>query len=205
MTRTLGTAATLASLTLLGALTACSGGQDADTGADTGRDPSADGSAGTGAPTGDAEPAAAEPCPAELASDGTVPTEPAAAAPELPAATTAYVCRYQPAEVADGPAWERDGEPVEVDPAELSALDELRPAAADRFCTEELGPRWLVALDDGSGAVTGVVVDDFGCRDVTLTADPAGTAPGAAGQDVEGGVLTGPGSLAGDLATLYGG
>ncbi len=116
------------------------------------------------------------------------------------------MCRYQPAEVADGPVWERDGEPVEVDPAELSALDELRRRRRTASCTEELGPRWLVALDDGSGAVTGVVVDDFGCRDVTSPpSDPAGTAPGAAGQDVEGGVLTGPGSLAGDLATLYGG
>lgn len=45
------------------------------------------------------------------------------------------------------------------------------------------------------GDLTGVVVDDFGCRDVRLTDDPHDTAPGADGQEGTVGGVFGDGQV----------
>ena len=50
----------------------------------------------------------------------------------------------------------------------------------------------VVAGRTSGGDLTGVVVDDYGCRDVRLSDDPHTTAPGADDQDgAVGGVLAG--------------
>ena len=86
-------------------------------------------------------------------------------------------------------------EPEPVAAADLAglqqALDDLALADPSAACTDDLGPRWMV-VSDHEGDLTGVVVDDYGCRDVRLTDDPHATPPGAGGQDgTVGGVLAG--------------
>lgn len=134
--------------------------------------------------------------------------EPAATAPSLPAPDRAWVCRYTATDAGLGPGgdgvtfrWERDAQPAPVDAAQLAALSEplgaLRPAEQSMMCTSDLGPRWLLALDRG-GDLTGVVVDDYGCRAVRLTDDPFATAPGdrgAGGDGTVAGVLSAPPEL----------
>lgn len=61
----------------------------------------------------------------------------------------------------------------------------------DRGCNTDLGPRWMLVLDQGSRS-TAVVVDDFGCEDVRLT---VGTVSG---------VLAGPPQLVGQLRAAGG-
>lgn len=153
------------------------------------------------------------PCPAALPTTseggGFGTQEPAASAPSLTLAGSATVCRYDTDEgdEAAGDAggttyeWLLSGPPVEVPERDLETLGrlagDLEPAPARGGCTDDLGPRWLLVSTDGD-AVAGVVVDDFGCRQVRLTDDPAATPPGevedGAGALV-GGVLGGPAAL----------
>jgi hypothetical protein len=70
-------------------------------------------------------------------------------------------------------------------------------AVADRSggCNDDLGPRWMVAYSR-DGDLTGVVVDDYGCRDIRLTDNPHTTPPGADDQDgTVGGVLDGEAAI----------
>ncbi len=125
--------------------------------------------------------------------------EEAERAPTFRDAHKAWTCRYDPVDGETTPdggttlEWKRAGKPQPV--ADLdglrSALDELVPADPERMCTMDLSSRWMVVLSH-DGDLTGVVVDDYGCREVRLTDDPHATPPGADGQDgVVGGVLTG--------------
>lgn len=115
----------------------------------------------------------------------------------------AWVCRYDAVDAgrtAHGAvyAWGRAGaELAEVDVEVLSeALDELTlPDTEPHACTAALGPCWLVAFSHG-GDLTGVVVDDYGCRSVRLTDDPFVRAPGDPGQEgTVGGALEGGAGL----------
>lgn len=148
------------------------------------------------------------------------PSAPAEAAPTLPSFEELWVCRYQPSEESSGGSagpdgtsygWLLVGEPQGVPAGErgaiTDALGRLEPAEPDRMCTADLGPRWLLA-GSVSGDLTGVVVDDFGCREVRLTPDPfevvAGEGEGEdAGEDVVAGVLTGPPGLVEELRSLH--
>lgn len=155
------------------------------------------------------------PCPEQLplgedpSGHGFGPGEPADAAPSLPAPDKAWVCRYTATETGPGAGgngvamrWERDAPPQPVEAALLAALSEplagLRPADATRVCTSDLGPRWMLALSH-EGDLTGVVIDDYGCRDVRLTDEPFATAPGApgdpGGSGTVAGVLSAPAEL----------
>jgi hypothetical protein len=133
---------------------------------------------------------------------------PAKSAPSLPAPESAWVCQYSPTEAGPGPdgngtrfSWVRTGGASPVDSARLPALEhgltQLVPANDDRICTADLGPRWMLVLSNGTD-LTGVVVDDFGCRDVRLTDEPFETVPGEA---THGGTV--PGVLAGPAALLH--
>lgn len=104
----------------------------------------------------------------------------------------AWVCRYDTVDAGTtrgGGAvfeWRRTGQPQPVAAADLpdvqSTLDDLALADSSRSCTADLGPRWMVAYSH-DGDLTGVVVDDYGCRDVRLTDNPHTTPPGAEDQD----------------------
>lgn len=156
---------------------------------------------------------AATVCPAELPlgddpdGHGFGTREEADERPSLPTPERAWVCRYDAVDAGESPDggasfdWVRQGsaEPV-AEPAveELAAtLDLVAPfEVADRVCPADLGPRWLVVYPHDGGLV-GVVVDDFGCREVRLTDDPATTPPGAGERDG-----TVPGVLDGGTAVL---
>ncbi|MDF1603880.1 hypothetical protein [Nocardioides sp. YIM 152315] len=150
-------------------------------------------------PTESAAPPIDELCPARLAlpadpdAPGSGTSGDADEAPSLPTPEQAWTCRYDPVDAGQRPeggpgyAWVRHGEPRVVGDADLDdlaeALAHLAPFDdAGRMCTTDLGPRWLVVYPHDDGLV-GVVVDDFGCRDVRLTDDPAETPPGAAEGD----------------------
>ncbi|MBI2242410.1 MAG: hypothetical protein HYU55_00075 [Nocardioides sp.] len=83
-------------------------------------------------------------------------------------------------------SWDRTGPARLLDAAtteELAdALDDLTLLEGEQACTADLGPRWMIVYDHG-GDLTGVVVDDYGCRDVRLTDEPFATPPGAPGQE----------------------
>ena len=91
------------------------------------------------------------------------------------------MCRY---ELSDD-EWRLDGEPVEASGEPLAAvadgLSGLEPAHPGRMCTQELGPRWLVVWDDGSGR--------------TVRSSRA-TAAATCGSLTVSGVLSGPAALA---------
>ena len=141
--------------------------------------------------------------------------EPAESAPSLPAPESAWVCRYDATDVGPGPdgdgttwGWVRAGEVRPVDPARLPvlerALTQLAPADRNRVCTADLGPRWMLVYSHGND-LTGVLVDDFGCRDVRLTDEPFETVPGAATQPgTTRGVLAGPTDLLIHLRAVHG-
>ena len=125
------------------------------------------------------------------------------AAEELPSLLEpqeAWVCQYDSFDVGTTDAgavygWRLQGQPQPVAADNLTdlqdALDDLTPADHSGGCSADLGPRWLVAYSH-DGDLTGVVVDDYGCRDVRLTDDPHATPPGADNQDgTVGGVLGG--------------
>ena len=62
------------------------------------------------------------------------------------------------------------------------ALNDLSLPDFSGGCDDDLGPRWMVVYTH-DGDLTGVVVDDYGCREVRLTDNPHITAPGADDQD----------------------
>jgi hypothetical protein len=91
--------------------------------------------------------------------------------------------------------WRRAGQPQPVAAADLpdlrAAINDVAPADRSGACTADLGPRWMVVYSHG-GDLTGLVVDDYGCRDLRLTDNPHITPPGGDHQDgTVGGVLDG--------------
>lgn len=146
------------------------------------------------------EDAGGQPCPEELpvgddpSGHGFGVQESADEIPNLLAPQEAWVCQYNPVDAgstANGGTiskWERSGEPAPVAAGDIdrlqAALGDLAPADPNRGCTADLGPRGLVAYTH-DGDLTGVVVDDYGCRDVRLTERPHTTPPGADGQEGE--------------------
>lgn len=151
--------------------------------------------------------AGGRPCPAELpigkdpSGHGFGNEEVADELPTLLEPQEAWVCQYNPFDVrttANGGTvygWRRDGQPRPVAADDLKdlkdALHDLAPADRSGGCTADLGARWMVVYSH-DGDLTGVVVDDYGCRDVRLTDDPHTTPPGADNQDgTVGGVLDG--------------
>ena len=126
--------------------------------------------------------------------------QPAESSPSLAPPESAWVCRYDPVEVGQdnrrGGAtlrWQRAAGPYRVQPqasADLQGyLRDLSPIDPARVCTMDLGPRWMV-VQANAGDLTGVVVDDYGCREVRLTDEPFENPPGSAAQ---------PGTVAGVL------
>jgi hypothetical protein len=111
--------------------------------------------------------------------------------PSLLTPESAWICRYEPVDrprTADGRfpyEWVRARHVRRVDPSTVrrltTTLHHLGLFDGDRACTADLGPRWAVVYAHG-GDLTGVVVDDFGCREVRLTSEPftipAGSADG---------------------------
>jgi hypothetical protein len=146
------------------------------------------------------------PCPRELpigedpSGHGFGAEEVADELPTLLAPQEAWVCQFNSFDVGTTPdgavyGWRRAGHAEPVAAADLpdlkDALDELAPADHSGGCTADLGPRWMVVYSH-AGDLTGVVIDDYGCRDVRLTDDPTTTPPGADGQvGTVGGVLDG--------------
>jgi hypothetical protein len=151
------------------------------------------------------------PCPGELppgddpSGHGFGTEDPSDEPPTLLEPQEAWVCQYNTFEAGTTPSggttygWRLDGQPQPVAAADMpslqAALDDLAPADRSGGCTADLGPRWMVAYSH-NGDLTGVVVDDYGCRDVRLTDSPHETAPGADDQDgTVGGVLDGGASI----------
>lgn len=177
----------------VGALSACSGDDD--------------GAAPPSAPAGDVselESHGGEPCPAALPqreeTDGAAENDdPATELPSVAivgsAVDAAWVCRYEPA----SPGWTLTGSADKASTRDLARLgkqlgDLALPESLDG-CSGDLGPRWLLVTAAG-GDLSGVVVDDFGCRAVRLTDEPFETPPGDATADgTVSGVLSGPRSL----------
>lgn len=211
---------TAAAAAALLALTGCgAGGGPADRAADRAPDPDSAGSASGGS----ARPPSPDTlCPPSLPASGDSPAadgadSPAPARPTLATPDRAWVCEYVPTDSHPSPGapstegaavagWTRDAGPVPVPDAALTelgdALSALAPAAADRICTMDLGPRWMLVYADGRDLV-GVVVDDFGCHEVRLTSDPTATPPGVPGPgDDRAGVV--PGVLQGPQELLAG-
>jgi hypothetical protein len=158
------------------------------------------------------EAADGRPCPEELPIGG----DPSGhgfgvgeAADELPSLLEpqeAWVCQYDSYDAGSTGnggtvlGWRRNGDPVPVPTDDLpdlqESLDDLALVDRSRDCPADLGPRWMV-VHSHDGDLTGVVVDDYGCREVRLTDDPHTTPPGADGQDG-----TVPGVLDGGTAVL---
>lgn len=160
-------------------------------------------------------------CPKELPqadapTHGLGTAEPAKSAPKLAAPDEAWVCVYGAMDAGSGPdgdgmtyAWKRTQDPVGVRPSHLADLeqhlDALMPGPADAICTADLGPRFVLVYRHGTD-LTGVSVDDFGCRDVLLTDDPFTTVPGEATQrGTVPGVLQAPPDLLDELKAVAGG
>ncbi len=142
------------------------------------------------------------PEPAEDRGYGFGTDAPASDSPELPEVDRAWACRYdavdQPERNENGAyfLWERATRPAPIATSRLSRLVEgveaLTPLEGDQACTADLGPRYLLVLATPEDRVLAASVDDYGCREVRLTADPWDGAPGetpAAG--VPEGVLVG--------------
>jgi hypothetical protein len=118
-----------------------------------------------------------------------------AAAVEMPSLLTpemAWTCRYDPVEAGPAPGggtmfkWVRRGQARSLDRPTVreleKALDHLSLLEGERACTADLGPRWMIVYTH-EGDLTGVVVDDYGCRDVRLTDEPFTTPPGSLEQE----------------------
>ena len=131
-----------------------------------------------------------------------------AAAEDLPSLLEpqqAWLCQYAATDAAPSPegaayTWDLVGRAEPVPAARLAALgqalDDLSLPEDERMCTADLGPRWMVVYDH-DGDLTGVVVDDYGCREVRLTDEPFETPPGQADEN---GMV--PGVLDGGTAVL---
>lgn len=148
--------------------------------------------------TGELKAASDRPCPQELP----IGDDPSghgfgveAAADELPTLLEpqeAWVCQYNTFDVGATPSggttygWALTGQPAPVAAGDLpdlqDALNDLSLPDFSGGCTDDLGPRWMVVYTH-DGDLTGVVVDDYGCREVRLTDNPHTTAPGADDQD----------------------
>lgn len=170
------------------------------TGADSGSDPGAGagkGGSASPAPRDDASPVDLG-CPERLVDSAGI-VDPAPATPTFPRVEAAVVCSYLQGRSPDA-GWERTIGPVTVPEDRLASLDDtlagLRPAPADQMCTMDLGPRVLVLAATTDGVV-GVVAEQYGCRQVLLTDDPADVAPGAGDTG-----LAVPGALTGGDAVL---
>lgn len=130
--------------------------------------------------------------------------------PSLVPPESAWVCQYDPVDAGPGPGgdgmtleWELVDPAREVPEADLGTFErhlaQLEPADAARACTADLGPRWMLVHVVESD-LTGVVVDDFGCRDARMTDEPFETPPGDASQPgTVSGVLSGPEALLTDI------
>lgn len=151
------------------------------------------------APTADPTPALA--CPERLAqassaTNGFGSRTSASTVPSLSRPTAAIVCAYS-ADIAkrnaDGAQiqWKRVGDAVTLTTKHLAPiaadLAALKPPPKSYGCDADLGPRWLLMYRSESGVV-GVVADDFGCRFVRLTTDPANI---VAGEDPAPGLVQG--------------
>jgi hypothetical protein len=151
--------------------------------------------------------ASGRPCPEDLligddpSGHGFGTEEPANEIPALLSPQEAWLCQYNTVEkgtTSSGGAvygWRRAAQPDTVDADDLpgleAALDDLAPADRSGACNDDLGPRWMVVYSH-DGDLTGVVIDDYGCRDVRLTDNPHTTPPGADDQEgTVGGVLDG--------------
>jgi hypothetical protein len=135
--------------------------------------------------------------------------KPAAMVPTLSKPQRAWVCQYDAHNVARQGSngawyeWVRVGAPRRLDVQELdafaSAIGQLTVPSADRACTMDLGPRYLVSYTYKRD-LTGVVIDGYGCRGVRLTDNPFTTVPGGASvAGIVEGVLAGPTKLLDDL------
>ncbi|WP_243060895.1 hypothetical protein [Nocardioides sp. SR21] len=146
--------------------------------------------------TAELDDASGRPCPRSLpvgddpSGHGFGTTEAATDLPALRETQEAWVCEYVAVHghSATGTvySWVRDGSAEPVADSDLPALREALGALTlpdvDQACTDDLGPRWMV-VSTHDGDLTGVVVDDYGCRAVRLTDNPHATAPGAGGQE----------------------
>jgi hypothetical protein len=121
--------------------------------------------------------------------------------PTLLSPNEAWVCQYDPFDASTTTShgaiyeWRRTGQPTPVASGDLprlrNALGGLVPADRSEGCNADLGPRWMVVYNH-DGDLTGLVVDDYGCRDVRLTDNPHATPPGADDQEgAVGGILDG--------------
>lgn len=148
--------------------------------------------------TGELDAANNRPCPQELP----IGDDPGghgfgveAAAEKLPTLLEpqeTWMCHYNTSDVGATPSggttygWGHTGQPVPVAPSDVpnfqDALNDLSLPDLNEACTADLGPRWMVVWTH-DGDLTGVVVDDFGCRSVRLTDNPHTTPPGADDQD----------------------
>ncbi|MDO9439903.1 MAG: hypothetical protein Q7T73_03340 [Beijerinckiaceae bacterium] len=135
---------------------------------------------------------------------------PATDLPAFPAFDEAWLCTYQTRDIAPKGSngawyeWVQTGLPRNLTPNELTSFSaaigelDLLPTG-DYACTADLGPRYLVSMA-WERDLTGVVVDDYGCRSVRLTDDPFVTIPGDASQPgTVDGVLSSPEGLLADL------
>lgn len=140
---------------------------------------------------------------------------PAERGPRFAAPETAWVCQYSTREIgktdSGGTAyeWSLTNTPRRLDDALLSQVTEamngiaVDPDSETRACTADLGPRYALVSSAG-GDLTGIVVDDFGCRQVRLTNNPFVTAPGDPQEGgTVAGVLTGADGFAATLATWW--
>lgn len=151
--------------------------------------------------------AGGQPCPKELpigddpSGHGFGVEEAAEELPNLLEPQEAWVCEYNTFDRGTSPGggstygWRLAGQPEPFAPDDLpslhAALDDLAFVDPGQACTSDLGPRWMVVYTH-DGDLTGVVIDDYGCRNVRLTDNPHTTPPGADDQDgTVGGVLNG--------------
>lgn len=136
----------------------------------------------------------------------------ATAKPSLLNPESAWVCRYLPVQAGPGPdgdgarfVWQREGEPKPLSRARLATavahLSQLQPQG-DVNCTSDLGQRLMLVYLHARD-LTGVVIDDYGCRSVRLTNDPFSRAPGDPGQEgTVPGRLRGPAQLLDELKSV---
>ncbi|MDN4476212.1 hypothetical protein QQX09_10135 [Demequina sp. SYSU T00192] len=137
------------------------------------------------APGASSAPTVTPTCPDTIAPEPGTP-ETAAAAPEIGAFDSAWLCVY-----ALGDAWTLAEGPAPIDDLDgvRELVDALEPADLMRPCTLELGPEYLLTLADGDD-LTRIVVDAYGCRWARVEGEP--------------GLLTGPDTIIADLDGLAG-